>query len=81
VDATAPDGWQLLVSAPYTRAADLNALLVGAGIVPAEVRRYETSLEQYFLSLTGGAALNSITPAYSLGAETSTETQMQGGQA
>ncbi len=64
VDPATPDGWQLLVSAPHERAADLNALLVGAGITPAEVRRHEASLEQYFLSLTGGAALASMAPAY-----------------
>ena len=57
-------GWGLLVSAPHERAADLNALLVGAGITPAEVRRHEASLEQYFLSLTGGAALTQLAPAY-----------------
>lgn len=66
-DPAAPDGWQLLVSAPHDRAADLNALLVGQGIIPAEVRRYEASLEQYFLSLTGGAALPALAAAYSLG--------------
>ncbi|HEX8995570.1 MAG TPA: ABC transporter ATP-binding protein [Ktedonobacterales bacterium] len=68
VDPVAASGWQLLVSAPHERAADLNALLVGAGVTPAEVRRYEPSLENYFLSLTGGAALTSMAPAYSLGA-------------
>lgn len=56
--------WQLLVSAPHERAADLNALLVGAGVTPAEVRRHEASLEQYFLSLTGGAPLTHLAPAY-----------------
>jgi ABC-2 type transport system ATP-binding protein len=66
IDPATPDDWQLLVSAPHERAADLNALLVSVGIVPAEVRRYEASLEQYFLSLTGGAALTSMAPAYSL---------------
>ncbi len=60
-----PGAWQLLVSAPHERAADLNALLVGAGVTPAEVRRHEASLEQYFLSLTGGATLTSMAPAYS----------------
>jgi ABC-2 type transport system ATP-binding protein len=65
-DPSASDGWQLLVSAPHERAADLNALLVGAGIVPAEVRRHEASLEQYFLSLTGGAAQLAMSPAYQL---------------
>lgn len=84
IDPLTPDGWQLLVSAPQERAAELNALLVGAGIVPAEVRRYEASLEQYFLSLTGGAAVTSMAPAYSLGAAEVTtaapSTSMQGDQ-
>ncbi len=92
LDATAPGGWQLLVSAPHERSTDLNALLVGAGIIPAEVRWYEASLEQYFLSLTGGAAVVNMTPAYSLesgpAAEqptgaiaTASEPESQGGQA
>ncbi len=63
-DPTTNASWQLLVSAPHERAADLNALLVGAGVTPAEVRRHEASLEQYFLSLTGGATLTSLAPAY-----------------
>lgn len=66
IDTTSPDHWQLLVSAPHERSTDLNALLVGIGIVPAEVRRYEASLEHYFLSLTGGAAVANMAPAYSL---------------
>lgn len=57
-------GWMLLVSAPFDRAADLNAALVGAGLPAAEVRRYEPSLEQYFLTVTGGVAPGAIAPAY-----------------
>lgn len=64
-DPASTMGWQLLVSAPHERATDLNALLVGAGVTPAEVRRHEASLEHYFLSLTGGAALTNMAPAYS----------------
>ncbi len=67
-DPLSPGGWQLLVSAPQERAADLNALLVGAGVIPAEVRRYEASLEHYFLALTGGGPQTSMAPAYSLSA-------------
>lgn len=83
IDPLTPGDWQLLVTAPQERAADLNALLVNAGIIPAEIRRYEASLEQYFLSLTGGAALTSMAPAYSLGATAAQTPQMptQGGQA
>ena len=85
IDPAAPGDWQLLVSAPYEHAADLNALLVSVGIIPAEVRRYEASLEQYYLSLTGGAALMSMAPAYNVatpGASAETpQSFMQGGQA
>ena len=84
--------WRLLVSAPHERAADLNALLVGAGVTPAEVRRHEASLEQYFLSLTGGAALAQLAPAYNTSdahqvgapqtaAEATPDSTTQGGQA
>jgi ABC-2 type transport system ATP-binding protein len=64
-DAPVAGVWSLLVSAPHERAADLNALLVSAGMTPAEVRRHEASLEQYFLSLTGGASFAQLAPAYS----------------
>jgi ABC-2 type transport system ATP-binding protein len=49
-----PGGWLLLVSAPHERAAELNDFLVRAGLPPAEVRQYAVTLEQYFLTLTGG---------------------------
>jgi ABC-2 type transport system ATP-binding protein len=65
-----PGGWLLLVSAPHERAAELNALLAGAGLPPAEVRHYEVSLEQYFLTLTGafgaGAPMGGGAPAYQI---------------
>jgi ABC-2 type transport system ATP-binding protein len=92
-DPAATTAWQLLVSAPHERAADLNTLLVGAGVTPAEVRRHEASLEHYFLALTGGAALTSMAPAYSnatINADTTSPTtptsanadaDAQGGQA
>ncbi len=74
-DPLRPGDWQLLISAPPERATDLNALLVGVGVTPAEVRRYETSLEQYFLALTGGAVGASMAPAYRLGAAPGADTR------
>jgi ABC-2 type transport system ATP-binding protein len=58
---TPPGGWCLLADAPADRAADVNALLGGHGIYPAEVRRSEGNLEQYFLKLTGGQQQQSAT--------------------
>ncbi|MEO7003380.1 MAG: ATP-binding cassette domain-containing protein [Ktedonobacterales bacterium] len=52
---TPPGGWLLLVDAPAEHAADVNALLAGKGLFPAEVRRREASLEQFFLQVTGDA--------------------------
>ena len=43
----------LLVEAPSGRAAELSAALSVAGIFPAELRTVATSLEQYFLEVTG----------------------------
>jgi hypothetical protein len=51
---TPPGGWCLLADAPADRAAQVNALLGAHGIYPAEVRRFEGNLEQFFLQLTGG---------------------------
>lgn len=56
-----PGGWLLLVSAPHERAAELNALLTRADLPPAEVRHYEVSLEQYFLTLTGAFGMAGVT--------------------
>jgi ABC-2 type transport system ATP-binding protein len=63
-----PGGWLLVVSAPHERAAELNALLTRADLPPAEVRHYEVSLEQYFLTLTGafGGAGLAGAPAYQI---------------
>jgi len=63
-----PGGWLLLVSAPHERAVELNALLTRADLTPAEVRHFEVSLEQYFLTLTGafGAAGYAGAPAYQI---------------
>ncbi len=66
---TPPGGWMLLVSAPHERAAELNAMLTRADLPPAEVRHYEISLEQYFLTLTGAldsGTMGAVAPAYQL---------------
>jgi ABC-2 type transport system ATP-binding protein len=44
---------QLLVVAPAERAAELNRLLVGAGIDVAELRPREMVLEEFFLRIVG----------------------------
>jgi ABC-2 type transport system ATP-binding protein len=49
-----PGGWYLLVSTTAERASDVNRLLAEHGLYAAEVRRRESSLEQFFLALTGG---------------------------
>jgi ABC-2 type transport system ATP-binding protein len=51
---TPPGGWCLLAFAPADRAAQVNALLGAQGIYPAEVRRFEGNLEEFFLRLTSG---------------------------
>jgi ABC-2 type transport system ATP-binding protein len=55
-----PGGWYLLVSTAAERASDLNRLLAEHGLYAAEVRRRESSLEQFFLALTGGYGASSI---------------------
>ena len=74
-----PGGWFLLVRAPHERAAELNAFLTRADLPPAEVRHYEVSLEQYFLTLTGafGAEGAAGAPAYQI----ESAPAAQGGQA
>jgi len=53
----APPGSVLLhVDVSVEHSADLNAYLCSQGVVPAEIRRVEASLERYFLELTGEAA-------------------------
>ncbi len=62
---TPPGGWLLRVDAPQERAAEVNALLAGYGLHPAELRHAEGNLEQYFLALTGahnGAANPAVVP-------------------
>ncbi len=44
----------LVVAAPTGRAADLSAALGAAGIWVAELTALDTSLEEYFLEVTGG---------------------------
>lgn len=45
-------GDALLIDAPGDRTADINALLTADGIPVAEIRHYETSLEEFFLEVT-----------------------------
>lgn len=49
-----PGGWLLRVQADGDNAAQINAILASQNVFAAEVRRRETSLEQLFLTLTGG---------------------------
>jgi ABC-2 type transport system ATP-binding protein len=61
-----PGGWLIAVDAPVERAAEVCALLARQGLYPAELRRREGSLEQYFLALTGGQngnATSAVAPA------------------
>ena len=60
-----PGGWLLRVDAAQERAAEVNALLAGYGLHPAELRHAEGNLEQYFLALTGaqgGSANPAVVP-------------------
>ncbi|GIW02846.1 ABC transporter ATP-binding protein [Roseiflexus sp.] len=45
-------GDAFLIDAPGDRTADLNALLTAGGVPVAEIRHYETSLEEFFLEVT-----------------------------
>ncbi|GCF07165.1 ABC transporter ATP-binding protein [Dictyobacter arantiisoli] len=47
-----PGGQMLLVEATMEHAAELNAFFGMKGLYATEIRRHETSLEQYFLDLT-----------------------------
>ncbi len=49
-----PGGFLIAVDAAVERASEVCALLARQGLFPAELRRREGSLEQYFLELTGG---------------------------
>jgi ABC-2 type transport system ATP-binding protein len=51
-----PAGDSLLVSAPLQRAEEINAILAGGGLYASIIRPVESSLEQYFLEVTGGIA-------------------------
>ena len=85
-----PGTWLLRVDAPQERAAEVNALLAGFGLYPAELRHAEGNLEQYFLALTGaqgGAAgpaavpVISAAPVAQSAGETGEATQAGGQQA
>ncbi len=45
-------GDAFLIDAPGDRTADINALLTSGGVRVAEIRHYETSLEEFFLEVT-----------------------------
>jgi ABC-2 type transport system ATP-binding protein len=69
-----PGGWYLLVTAAAEHAGDVNRLLGEHGLYAAEVRRRESSLEQFFLALTGGygapaPAINGLAPVPMAGAQ------------
>jgi ABC-2 type transport system ATP-binding protein len=53
---TPPGGWLLRVRARDDQAAKINELLAARGLYASELRHHETSLEQLFLTLTGGAS-------------------------
>lgn len=46
---------RLLIDAPAERAAELNALLARAGVLVAEITAQASSLEDFFLEVTGSA--------------------------
>jgi ABC-2 type transport system ATP-binding protein len=47
---------RLLVTAPLERAEEINAIMAGGGLYASMIRPAESSLEQYFLEVTGGIA-------------------------
>jgi ABC-2 type transport system ATP-binding protein len=55
VSSATEDGDYLVVEAPHEKAADLNALLAKEGLYLSELTIRSQTLEDYFLSLTGGA--------------------------
>jgi ABC-type multidrug transport system ATPase subunit len=53
IESVTRDGDLLTVSAPLTRAAEINAILGRAELFASDIHPRETSLEQYFLDVTG----------------------------
>lgn len=53
ISSVTRDGDLLTVSAPLPRAAEINALLAHEELFASEIHPRETSLEQYFLDVTG----------------------------
>jgi ABC-2 type transport system ATP-binding protein len=53
IESVTREGDLLTVSAPLTRAAEINALLAREELFASEIHPRETSLEQYFLDVTG----------------------------
>lgn len=56
IESVTREGDLLTVSAPLTRAAEINAILARQELFASELHPHETSLEQYFLDVTGDAA-------------------------
>jgi ABC-2 type transport system ATP-binding protein len=56
IESVTRGGDLLTVSAPLTRAAEINALLAREELFASEIHPRETSLEQYFLDVTGDGA-------------------------
>lgn len=55
IESVTRDGDLLTVSAPLPRSAEVNALLAREELFASEIHPRETSLEQYFLDVTGDA--------------------------
>jgi ABC-2 type transport system ATP-binding protein len=56
IESVTRDGDLLTISAPLARAAEINALLAREELFASEIHPRETSLEQYFLDVTGDQA-------------------------
>lgn len=55
IESVTREGDVLRIAAPPTRSAEINALLARDGLYASEIHPKETSLEQYFLDVTGEA--------------------------
>jgi ABC-2 type transport system ATP-binding protein len=56
IESVTRDGDLLTIAAPLARAAEINALLAREELFASEIHPRETSLEQYFLDVTGDQA-------------------------
>jgi ABC-2 type transport system ATP-binding protein len=52
ISSVSDHGGAFLIDAPGDRTADINALLTAGGVPVAEIRKYESSLEEFFLEVT-----------------------------